>query len=59
MRYLLSDQQALINESLAEMAGSRSDKHTDALANVYAQSLFELATDAGGNEKVLEIADED
>jgi len=33
-------------------------KHTDALAHVYAQSLFELATDVGGNEKVLEIADE-
>ena len=33
-------------------------KHTDAIAHVYAQSLFELATDAGGNEKVLEIADE-
>ena len=33
-------------------------KHTDALAHVYAQSLFELATDAGGNEKVIEIADE-
>jgi F-type H+-transporting ATPase subunit delta len=33
-------------------------KRTDALAHVYAQSLFELATDAGGNEKLLEIADE-
>ncbi len=32
--------------------------HTDALANVYARSLFELATDAGGNDKVVEIADE-
>ena len=31
---------------------------TDALANVYARSLFELATDAGGTDKVLEIADE-
>ena len=31
---------------------------TDALANVYALSLFELATDAGGTDKVLEIADE-
>ena len=28
---------------------------TDALANVYARSLFELATDAGGTDKVLEI----
>jgi len=34
------------------------NKHTDALANVYARSLFELATEAGGNDKVLEIADE-
>jgi len=33
-------------------------KHADALAHVYAQSLFELAIDAGGHEKVLEIADE-
>jgi len=32
--------------------------HTDALANVYARSLFELATDAGGKDKVVEIADE-
>jgi F-type H+-transporting ATPase subunit delta len=31
---------------------------TDALANVYARSLFELATDADGTDKVLEIADE-
>ena len=31
---------------------------TDALANVYAKSLFELATEAGGNDKVVEIADE-
>ena len=31
---------------------------TDALANVYARSLFELAADAGGTDKVLEIADE-
>jgi F-type H+-transporting ATPase subunit delta len=34
------------------------NKQTDALANVYARSLFELATDAGGNDKVVEIADE-
>ncbi len=31
---------------------------TNALANVYARSLFELATEAGGNDKVLEVADE-
>ena len=31
---------------------------TDALATVYAKSLFELASDAGGNDKVVEIADE-
>lgn len=30
----------------------------DALANVYATSLFELASAAGGEEKILEIADE-
>ena len=34
------------------------NKQSDALANVYARSLFELATDAGGNDKVVEIADE-
>ena len=34
------------------------NKQTDALANIYARSLFELATDAGGDEKVTEIADE-
>lgn len=34
------------------------NEHTDALANVYARSLFELASEAGGHEKVLEIADE-
>ncbi len=34
------------------------NKQTDALANVYARSLFELASDAGGNDKVAEIADE-
>ena len=34
------------------------NRHTDALAKVYARSLFELATKAGGNETVLEIADE-
>ena len=32
--------------------------HTDALANFYARSLFELATDDGGNERVLEISEE-
>ena len=31
---------------------------TNALAHVYARSLFELAVDAGGNDKVVEIADE-
>lgn len=31
---------------------------TDALAQVYARSLFELAQEAGGTDKVLEIADE-
>jgi F-type H+-transporting ATPase subunit delta len=31
---------------------------TDALATVYAKSLFELASDAGGNDKIVEIADE-
>ena len=30
----------------------------DTLARVYAQSLFELAKDAGGNETILEVADE-
>ncbi len=33
-------------------------KHADALATVYARSLFELGMDAGGQEKVLELADE-
>ena len=32
--------------------------HADALANVYAHSLFELATDDGGNERVLEVSEE-
>ena len=32
--------------------------HTDALANVYARSLFELATDDGGNERALEVSEE-
>ena len=32
--------------------------HTDALANVYARSLFELATDDGGNEHALEVSEE-
>ena len=31
---------------------------TDALANVYARSLYELAQEAGGAEKVAELADE-
>ena len=32
--------------------------HTDALSNVYARSLFELATDGGGNEHALEVSEE-
>jgi F-type H+-transporting ATPase subunit delta len=32
--------------------------NADALANVYARSLFELATDAGGTDKLVEVADE-
>ena len=32
--------------------------HTDALANVYARSLFELATEGGGNELAMEISGE-
>jgi F-type H+-transporting ATPase subunit delta len=32
--------------------------HTDALAKVYARSLFELASDDGGNERVLEVSEE-
>jgi len=32
--------------------------HADTVARVYAQSLFELAQDAGGREKILEVADE-
>ena len=32
--------------------------NADALANVYARSLFELATDAGGTDKLMEVADE-
>ena len=39
-------------------SGDNVNKQSDALANVYARSLFELATDAGGNDKVVEIADE-
>ncbi len=30
----------------------------DALATVYAKSLFDLASDAGGNDKIVEVADE-
>ncbi len=33
-------------------------RHTDALTGVYARSLYELAQDAGGRDKILEIADE-
>ncbi len=32
--------------------------NADALANVYARSLFELATDAGGTDKLVEVANE-
>jgi len=32
--------------------------HVDALANVYAHSLFELATDGGGNERAIEVSEE-
>lgn len=32
--------------------------HTDALANLYARSLYELAQQAGGQEKIAEIAAE-
>ncbi len=35
-----------------------SDAQVTPVASVYAKSLFELATDAGGNDTVLEIADE-
>lgn len=34
------------------------NEQVDALSNVYALSLFELANEAGGHEKVLEVADE-
>jgi len=34
------------------------DEHSDALAQVYARSLFELCESRGGREKVEEIADE-
>ncbi len=33
-------------------------RHTDALSGVYARSLYELAEEAGGRDKILEIADE-
>ncbi len=33
-------------------------RHTDALAGVYARSLYELAEEAGGRDKILEVADE-
>jgi F-type H+-transporting ATPase subunit delta len=32
--------------------------HTDALAQVYARSLFELADEAGGRDKIVEVAQE-
>jgi F-type H+-transporting ATPase subunit delta len=33
-------------------------KHTDALAQIYAKSLYELADAAGGPDKIVEIEDE-
>ncbi len=33
-------------------------RRTDALAQVYARSLYELAEQAGGREKILEVAEE-
>ncbi len=32
--------------------------HTDAIAKVYAKSLYELANDAGGRDKIVELAEE-
>lgn len=32
--------------------------HTDTLSRIYAKSLFELADEAGGRDKILEIAEE-
>lgn len=32
--------------------------HTDAIAQVYARSLFELAEEAGGREKIIQVGDE-
>ncbi len=32
--------------------------HTDAIAQVYAKSLYELANDAGGRDKIVELAEE-
>jgi len=32
--------------------------HTDALAQVYARSLYELADEAGGQDKIVEVAQE-
>ena len=32
--------------------------HTDSLSRIYAKSLFELADEAGGRDKILEVADE-
>ena len=33
-------------------------RHTDALSAMYARSLYELAEEAGGRDKILEVADE-
>lgn len=32
--------------------------HTDALAKVYARSLYDLANEAGGHDKIVEVGDE-
>ena len=32
--------------------------HTDAIAQVYARSLYELADQAGGRDKILEVGQE-
>ncbi len=34
------------------------NRHTDAIANVYGRSLYELAEEAGGHDKIVEVAEE-
>ena len=34
------------------------ETHTDALAQIYAKSLFELAQEAGGRDKIIEVGEE-